>query len=216
MGRSGSVSVLADILNRHADKAVAGFANAYPWFGSILVGVNHHRDVDIIEFAAIDQLLLASQIPDFSLVAQLLPEGDFNVFFGGNSHKSDIACQCSGNFSELEAQGRSEHGAELKIVPTGMSSAGQWIGGRAVGADDGVQFTDYGDVGAGCSRVEGGLYSGERQPLPTFISEAGEKSSDGGGRLGFLVAQFRSFFHLLRDLYDLACVFINDLTDFLL
>jgi len=54
VGGAGGVGFFADVLNGHADKAVAGVAQTDPRSRSIFVGVDHHGQVDVVELPAVD------------------------------------------------------------------------------------------------------------------------------------------------------------------
>ncbi len=101
MGGAGGMGLFADVLNGHADKAVAGVAKADPRPRGILVGVDHHGQVDVVEFPTVDQLLLAAEVADFSLLPKLLAKFDFHIFFGGYGHESDVAGQRPGDAREF-------------------------------------------------------------------------------------------------------------------
>ena len=213
VGGAGGMGLLADILYGHADKSVAGLAQADPSGRRVLVGVDHHRDVDVIELAPRHQFLLAAEIADLPLFAQLLAERDFHIFFRRRGHKGDVAGQRIGNAGQFQPERRAQHRAELQIVAAGVRRAGFGIGRRAVRADHRVQLADYGDIGAGSARLQLGLNTGQGQALLTGIIQVAEELADGGGGFGFLETEFRRLADFLRHLHDLLGMFIDCLAD---
>ena len=213
VGGAGGMGFLTDILDGHADEAVTGLAQADPTGRRVFVGVDHHRDIDVVEFAAIDQLLLAAQITDFPLFAQLLAERDFHILFGRRGHEGDVACQRIGYAGQFQSERRTQHRAELQIVAAGVRRTGLGVGCRAVRADHGVQLADDGDVGAGSAGLQLGFDAGQGQTLLAGIVQVAEELADGGSSFCLLEAELRRFADLLRHLDDLLGMFVDCLAD---
>ncbi len=94
-------------------------------------------------------------------------------------------------------------------MTAGVGGAGQGIGGGTVRTDDGVQFADNGDIGAGRARLERSFHAGDRQAFPTRIPGFSQKFRNRGGGFCFLEAQFGGSFQLLGELHDLGGIVVD-------
>ena len=109
-------------------------------------GVLHYGGVYVIKFAESQELLLAGDEPQLTLVAQLLAVGDLNAFLGGNAHHNHITAEISGNIRVCQRHCYRESRGKLSIVAAGVYGVSQRVGVLMSGHEYSVQLTHDGDA----------------------------------------------------------------------
>ena len=99
-----------------------------------------HGDINAVESAFGNQLLLAAEITQVALFSQAVAEVNFDILFGRNGKEHQIAVKFVHDAGVLKGHADGEHIGKLHVVTAAVSRTGLWISMRMVAADDGVKF----------------------------------------------------------------------------
>ena len=99
-----------------------------------------HGDINAVESAFGNQLLLAAEITQVTLFTQAVAEVNFDILFSRNSKEHQVAVEFVHDAGVLKGHADGEHIGKLHVVTAAVRRPGFGIGMRMVAADDGVKF----------------------------------------------------------------------------
>ena len=141
VGRARSVSRTSAIGHKLSDKAIAATAQIIEAMRIVCdVGVHLHGDINAVESAFGNQLLLAAEITQVTLFTQAVAEVNFDILFSRNSKEHQVAVEFVHDAGVLKGHADGEHIGKLHVVTAAVRRPGFGIGMRMVAADDGVKF----------------------------------------------------------------------------
>ena len=187
-GRAG-VRRLALVVDELDGEAVADGGRAGLEAGGRHRAVLHDADVDIVELAEADKLLLSAEEPELALLPQLVAVGDLHVLLGGDAHEHDVAVELVHQTRVVQGEGDRRDGGELRVVAAGVDRAGDRVRVRVVRHEDRVQLAHHGDAEHGPRALEGLDDAGIGDARPRLPAEAPEQRSELLRRLVLLEAE---------------------------
>ena len=171
--------------------------------------MHHHRHIDIIEMAFIDQLALAADEMNFSLFSQAFAVINFHILFSRYSEKYGIPGKFFHHARLDNPCSCRQHGRHLKEMSACMSCSRQRIRFRTVRCTYRIQFGKYCNSRSVFFSGDLGLDSRKRKPRLRIQSETAHIRFYLGRRLRFLETELRLTFNIEYDLMNCFCRFIN-------
>src|SRR5262249_22867187 len=103
-------------------------------------GVDHHREVDVVEVAAAHQLGLAAE--ELEGAGLPLPHAPLEIaaLLRGHGEEDDVPAQVLERACRAEAHRGAQQARHLCVVTAGMRGPGYWIGLRVPADDERVQL----------------------------------------------------------------------------
>ena len=129
------------------------------------LGVEHHRQVHVVEMAEPNELRLAGE--ELDLVARLALHAlvDVDHLFGRNREEHQRTAELRQHHGGQEPHGGAHHPGHLRVVAAGVGRAGAGIGMGVVRHPERVQLAQNGQGGAGTAAVLTALDAGDGQTL---------------------------------------------------
>ena len=166
LGRQTGVRGLAteaDALGQEAVRRLGQSVGALQGVGASRV--DHHRHVDVVEGAQLQQFRLAGQESGSAAAHEVETVVDLHVLLGGNGEEHDPPGQLRGDARRGQAEGGTRETGDLGVVAAGVGRAGGAVGARVAGQDQGVQLAHEGDGRPGPPSFQDRPHSREGETL---------------------------------------------------
>ena len=207
----GGVSGTAVVFDELADEAVARGAE----IEFVARGHVHlHGHVDVLEGAFGDELLLAAEVLETTLVALGVAPVDLDVLFGGDREEDDVAVEFGHDVAQ--AAGHGDHVGDLDVVAAAVGGARDGVGVPVVAADDGVELGEHRDGALRVPALHAGLDARDAVAGREFDAEPLERLLHLAGGLHLLEAEFGLGEDGFGNRLDVGAVRGDGFADFLL
>ena len=105
--------------------------------------MHHHRHVDIVEMALVDELIFPAEVMELSFLQEAPPILNLHVLFRRYREKYHIAAKFRQNPCFHKSRRRRQHGRHLQKMTAGMGCTRQRIGFWTVRCPHCVQLAQY-------------------------------------------------------------------------
>ena len=105
-------------------------------------GVDHHRQIDVVESPQAQELRLAAQELELACLRLLEPPFEVDVLLGRDREEDDVARQITHRVCFDQRLRHADQVGELGVVPARVDDPGRRVGARMLGYRQSVQLTE--------------------------------------------------------------------------
>ena len=214
MGRAAGVRRAPDEARRLAEAAVVGARNTRRTVLGPRRGVDHHRQVDVVQVAQTQQLALAAEEFESPFANLVEPPLEVAAFLGRDGHQGETASQMLERPGRHETDRGADQARDLSVVAAGVNRARRGIGLGMAGDNERVELAQERErrpwsLAAG----HVGAHAREGEPGPRRQTELAKLRLDEGRGSRLLEAELRVAADRFSDLDDLIGVALDRLVD---
>ena len=168
------------------------------------MGVNHHRNIDIVEMPLLDQFTLTAEQREFPRLHQIPSELDLDILLGRHRKEHDVPCHLLRCLRINDRHHRPHQPGDLRIVPTGVCRARLGVHHWMIGHAQRIQFADQGHGWPGPLPLQGRFHA---RPCQTGFRREPELFHRIGHELRrpiLFKAKFRIGHDMVANPFDLA------------
>ena len=199
MGGAAGVGAFADKPDFLGQGAVVGAADGQLPLAGRAGGVQHHRQMHVIEFSEPDEFRLAAEELNLAVAPQPVPVLNLDVFLGRRCHCYDAPAQMRQHVIPHQGHGCAQHQGNLAVMPAGVGRAGCRVGVGMFVDNQAVQLPDDGHCRALAAAQDFPPHSGHCQPGTERHAHCGELFPYQSGSFEFAKPGLRVGQNLLRN-----------------